>query len=311
MDDATTVDAGREWELIGVPYTSMRDPGGIAGAIGVLRDRGLAERLAALGVADGGDLELDGPDGERGLSGLLNERALATLITRTRARVADALGRGHRPLLVGGDCPVLLGALAAVREHYGSPGLVMLDGHEDAWPPHRSGTGEGSDSAVAIALARVTDLPAAIDELMPLLAPADLLMIGPRDQVELADAGVASVRDEVALLVAGDAARNDPAAAEDALADALDSTEPAGLWLHVDLDVLSSEAFAAVDYPQPGGLGWDQLDALAGRALADERCGGASIVIYNPELDPSGSEAGKVVEFASRLVEPAPGLPNA
>src|SRR3712207_7812793 len=33
--------------------------------------------------------------------------------------------RGRRPLLVGGDCPVLLGALAALG---GERGLVMLDG---------------------------------------------------------------------------------------------------------------------------------------------------------------------------------------
>ena len=49
----------RAWELIGVPYTSAREPGGIANAISALRAAGLAERLGPAGVRDGGDLELN------------------------------------------------------------------------------------------------------------------------------------------------------------------------------------------------------------------------------------------------------------
>jgi len=58
----------------------------------------------------------------------------------------------------------------------------------------------------------------------------------------------------------------------------------------------------AVDYHQPGGLEWAELDRLAAVALGDPRCRGCSVVIYNPELDPDRSEARRVVEFLSRLV---------
>ena len=97
------------WELTGVPYTSARGPGGIAEAIGALRDCGLAERLADGGVEDAGDLELGTSSGERGGSGLLNEAALAELFEASKVRVREAHMRGCRLLLVGGDCPVLLG----------------------------------------------------------------------------------------------------------------------------------------------------------------------------------------------------------
>ena len=70
-----------------MPYTSMAQPGGIATAIDVLRGAGLAERLAALGVHDAGDIELDPPSGKRGPSGLLNERALVRLVKTTRDAV--------------------------------------------------------------------------------------------------------------------------------------------------------------------------------------------------------------------------------
>ena len=34
------------------------------------------------------------------------------------------------------------------------------------------------------------------------------------------------------------------------------------IWLHLDLDVLTSDALPAVSYLQPVGLDWDELDAV-------------------------------------------------
>ena len=65
----------------------------------------------------------------------------------------------------------------------------MLDGHEDAWLPSQSPTGEASDSELAIALGLVTGgLPAPLDRLVPLLDGSDVALIGPRDRAEI-DAG--------------------------------------------------------------------------------------------------------------------------
>jgi arginase len=141
----------REVVLIGVPANSSGTADGVARAPGVLRQRGLAQALARRpGFTDAGDLALPAPRPRRGPSGLLAEDALIAMIGRVREAVAAARRGGRFPLLIGGDCPVIVGALAA------------------------------------------------------------------------------------------------PAAATAAL--------PAPWWLHTDLDVLATADFAAVDYPQPGGL---------------------------------------------------------
>ena len=290
------------WELTGVPYTSMKEPGGIANAIGALRECSLAEELRSLGVEDAGDLLLEEPSGERGPSGVLNEPALVRLVQATQDRVVDAHRAGRRPLLVGGDCPVLLGAVAAIRRDSSVPGLLMLDGHEDAWPPPVSPTGEGSDSEIAIALGRVPDLPGPLSRLLPLLEPAAIAYLGPRDREELTAAGLESLRDQVAFYADDIETSAALRAGHDLAEAALEAMAADRFWLHIDLDALRTEAFGAVDYHQPGGLTWDELDRLAAIAANAAGCRGASVVIYNPDLDPNKVDARKVVAFLSRLM---------
>ena len=290
-------------ELIGVPYTSAATPGGIARGIRVLRAAGLTEALErGADVRDGGDLELLEGTGLRGASGILNEQALGRLVTATRHAVAGALDRGRLPLLVGGDCPILLGALAAGRDDHRDPGLLLVDGHEDAWPPERSATGEASDSEVAIALGRVPGPPAPLADLVPLLTPEKVAILGPRDRRELDQAGVASLDGAVALFRDDVAVRASGAAASAREAVATLAAGSSSFWLHVDLDVLRTDDFPAADYLQPGGLTWEELLEIGAPALADPRCYGCSVVIYNPELDPERTSAVRVVRFVSQLV---------
>jgi arginase len=286
-----------KFELIGVPFTSAAKPGGIANAIGVLREAGLVDNLGDA-AEDAGDLELLGPDGVRARSGLLNEAALGRLVEATREAVAASLQRGRRPLLVGGDCPVLLGALAAARDVGRTTGLLLVDGHEDGWSPERSATGEASDSEVAIALGRVAGLPAPLDELVPLLPGDAVAMLGPRDRRELEEAGVESL-DGVVALFRDDLAVRASGAAEAAREGA--AALGGDFWLHIDLDVLRTDDFPAADYLQPGGLTWQELIEIAAHALGEPACLGCSVVIYNPDLDPDRVSAERVVGFLAEL----------
>lgn len=294
-------------ELIGVPFTSMAAPGGIARAVDVLRSAGLVERLRAAGeIHDAGDLAVLEGDGVRGRSGLLNEAGLARLVVATREAVASALGHRRLPVLVGGDCPVLLGALASTRDRHGSCGLLFVDGHEDAWPPARSMTGEASDSELAIALGSVdTPLPQPLAHLVPLLPPQAVAMLGPRDRAELERDGVPSLSGTVALFRDDEALRAEgPSAAARQAIEVVARAAPA-FWLHIDLDVLRTDQLAAVDYPQPGGLTWSELQQITTTAAGDRSCAGASIAIYNPDKDQGTEGASRLIAFAAGLVATA------
>ena len=295
-----TVDV--DFELVGIPFSSAGTPGGITSAIAVLRELGLAERLAATGgVHDGGDVAIGEQSPERASGRLRNEEGVIALVERTRDAVAAAHRRGRLPLLVGGDCPVILGALATLASYGEPPGLVMIDGHEDAYPPSTSPTGEASDSELGIALGMFDDaMPPELEALTPLLAPEQVAMIGPRDRAELAVNAVRSLANRVWSRT--DAEVREHGAATIAR-EATEAAESGGsIWLHLDLDVLATEGFRAADYLQPGGLSWAELEETVRTVLEAPACGGLSIVIYNPDLDPDRRDGERIVQFAEAVL---------
>jgi arginase len=253
-------------------------------------------------------MKLEAPNGVRGPSGLLNEQALDHLVETTHELVHAIRDRGGIPLLVGGDCPVLLGGLASIGPGTG-PGLVMVDGHEDAWPPSLSDTGEASDSELGIALGLISDLPPTLADWTPLVAGSRVALLGPRDADEIADRGVMSVASLVAFFL--DARGITDRGPVRAAAEALTAVGEGEVWLHLDLDVLSSAEFPAADYPQPGGLSWSELEQLAATVLAAPDLAGVSVAIYNPDRDPGRAVARKVVDFVVRMVaESSPATPG-
>lgn len=80
-----------------------------------------------------------------------------------------------------------------------------------------------------------------------------------------------------------------------------------GFWVHLDADVLDIEVMPAVDAPDPGGLDHAELVELLRPLLADERCVGFHLTIFDPDLDQDGSLAAALTDtvlaaFAGRTI---------
>ena len=305
--------SGERIALLGVPRNSSGTTEGVARAPGALREVGLLKALSSLrDVEDLGDVRFAASKPQRDQrSGIVAIESLVSMVEATREAVARAFSERRFSLVVGGDDPPLLGCLMAASETHGRVGLLFVDGHEDAYPPHDSPTGEAADMELGLALGRgLEGLPRELRAPLPLLDPSDVALLGPRDAGILREDGVASLQGEVefyddeALLEVG---------AGEAVGRALSriGRQVDALWLHVDLDVLSTEALPAAadpEYLQPGGISWQDLEAITHRALSHLDVVGWTVVDYNPDLDPDGRHARRVVEYLRRG---ASGLPTA
>jgi arginase len=287
--------------LLGVPTNSAGTISGVARAPTTLREVGLVDALLRhTEVHDYGDVVLPDPSPERDpMSHLIDRDGLIALVTRVRDAVVSILDNGHFPLVIGGDCPLLLGCLLAAKSHE-RIGLLFVDGHEDAYLPVQSPTGEAADTELAFALGMAdASWSPELAAVLPLVAPADVRILGSRDAAVLRAEGVGSLGDRLALV---DADRLSPEPAG-AAAEAV-SLLPDPWWFHLDLDVLSTGALPAIDYPQPGGLEWNELSLVVTTALGGNPTGW-DITIYNPDLDPKRIHARRIVDFIGSAIEEA------
>jgi arginase len=283
--------------VIYVPFNSAGVADGVAGMPAALQAAGIESRLPGPVVSSWMSTDTMAPI--RGPSGLLTEDALAAVVADTAAAVEDAWRSREVPVVIAGDCPALLAPLIAAKTR-GGAGLVFIDGHEDAWDPKVGPTGEAADSEIGLALGLFPG-PASLAGL-PCLRAEHLVVLGPRDQEEIANAGQVSIRLRVPRYLSGaQLARNANPGNDSEVADLVATgaaTAPAGWWCHVDLDVLTTSELPAVDYPQPGGLSWDELELITAACLRVPGCLGASVVIYNPELD-GGAAAARIAEYVA------------
>jgi arginase len=287
-------------EVIGAPFNSAGTADGVGRAPAALRRAGLVTALehVAHEVVDRGDLALAPATPVRDpIAHVIAVEALAPMLRSVRNAVGRAFDRGYFPLVLGGDCPVLLGCLAAAGRN--AARVLYIDGHEDAWTPEQSTTGEAADMDLGWLLGLgVEKLPAALRDEIPNAEPENVIVLGARDQDELADAGVRSIDDTVRVVRVDTIAR-DPAAVAREAVESMDRRGP--WWLHVDLDVLSTDSLAAVDYRQPGGLDWPTLTDLTTTALGAGILGW-SVTIYNPDLDPTGDDARRIVQYIAEAL---------
>lgn len=259
---------------------------GCAKAPEALREAGLFRRLGERGAIDAGTV-LPGRYVDDAAPGRARNLAKSVAHAQCLAvRIESLRAAGRFPLVVGGDCSLLLGVGLALRRN-GSYGLAHLDGHTDFRHP---GNSDACASLAGEDLAAVTGAHAGevadIDGLGPYFAPLDVVHVGCRDD----DEHLAEVRGRIAMAIpASEIIGGDPRAVAERMRTILERPGLGGYWLHLDVDILDPTVMPAVDSPDPGGLDAGQLTRLLA-ALAPGAVG-ADVTIFDPDLDPRGTYA--------------------
>jgi arginase len=225
--------------IVGVPNSAASYAAGQDLAPEALRSAGLVEALSAVGldVYDDGDLphQMWRPDRSHPLA--QNVDRVTESLQQLADRLEPLLARGDFALVLGGNCTIALGVMAAMRRlDHGTAGLLYVDRHYDLNTPESTTDGALDWMGMAHALA----LPGCVGTLAdafgprPLLQPHQVAWLGveplvttqwERDQVD---------RLGLHVTFSGELT-TDPAGAAMAAVGQL----PSGpLALHIDVDVL-------------------------------------------------------------------------
>jgi arginase len=218
--------------------------------------------VEALTAALGGEtLEIRGGPDRRpeGWSAVLE--ACRPPLERAADEVESALRRGERPLTVATDCGLAIATLPAAHRALPGARVLWLDAHYDFWEPS-----DGDDFLGSMALSGACGVwPTGFSPRMP---PEHVILAGARsragaDPERVAAAGVTIMP------------------ASPTVAERLAGHD---VYVHLDPDVLDPEVYAG-EFPEPGGLGLDELGALL-RAVADRsRVVGAELTAFHAPED--------------------------
>ncbi len=210
--------------------------------------------------------------------------------------VTEAVNEGHFPLILGGDCSILIGIMPALKLK-GSYGLIFVDAHADFYEPERSTTGEVADMDLAIVTGRGPSVLTNINNLQPYVKDGHVIHIGQRDIEETIKYGSRDIRKSgITCFSLNDIEEQ---GIEKITAAALRYAQGLGVesfWIHFDTDVLADEINPAVEYRLPGGLSFSQVEHLMRKLLTSVNIAGMSVTIFNPRLDSDGSIARNIVE---------------
>ncbi|HVL55107.1 MAG TPA: arginase family protein [Burkholderiaceae bacterium] len=288
----------RKFAILEAPSVLGLFPRGVETLPDALLGAKLAERL---GARRAGRIEPPAYDARRDPDTLLlNPRGIAAFSVALADRVGQLLDEGAFPVVLGGDCSILLGNLLALRRR-GRYGLLFIDGHADFYQPEAEPNGEAASMDLALATGRGPGIVADLEGRRPLVQDADVVVFGRRDGADADAHGSQRVEDTPIRSI--DLAALRAAGVNAAAASAVGHLcRPAvqGFWIHLDADVLDDAIMPAVDYRMPGGMSWDELVASLDIAMASGKAVGLHVTIFNPALDAGGGIAAAFVDALVR-----------
>lgn len=236
---------------------------------------------------------------------LLNGHTIRSFNLTLADAVRDAINQNHFALVIGGDRSILLGALAGAR-HSGSLSLIHIDGHSDFRHPGNYdqelnvGAVAGMDLALATGRgeATATQWPAIS---YPLVEDCQVVQLEERENRNI-DFDWPDVNDtSINRIDVFEAIKIGPMAIIEHINKTLNQKTNQNFWIHFDVDVLDQAIMPAVDCPGSPGITPEHLIKIMSAFVADPRCLGMTVSVFDPDLDPDGQFAATIVTILEQL----------
>jgi arginase len=293
---------GRTIAYVGVPSSLGSYGPGQEKAPQAFRDAGFPEMLRQEGltVVDYGDLSVRRwrPDRKNPLA--QHWEAVIACVQETDARLAEAVSQRHTAVVIGGNCTVEFGVVAANLRKCESLGLIYLDLHADMNTPRSTADGALDWMGVAHMLGlngTILHL-ASCGPRHPLISPAQVHLVG-FDPDSATEWERSAIRDRaIAMSSVADVAQSPVRCADTILSKwGMDFER---FLVHLDVDVIDfNDLPLAENYSKNKGLSYSHTLELLGVFLKSPKFVGLTLAEINPD---HGAEDGSTIQrFAQDL----------
>jgi len=286
--------------LLGAPTSAAAMSLGHEGAPAALRAAGLVERLTSIGysVTDLGDDPQQLYQADEESPRARNIPRVITALEALKLRVEQAVKSGALPLIVSGDCSVVLATIAGVRRYFRHVGLIYMDRDADLHTPATTSTGCVDGMVIshvvgrgAAELVRFWSEPPLVRE--PNVALFGVVRIDPAEEEVLN-------RAPLRRYLAADVTRKGAAAAAQAAIDRIHA-DGHDFVLHFDVDVIAD--FGATNYSGEGGLRIEEVREALEVFASQKHLAAIDVSAYNPTRDSDGAGANVVIDLLAAVLQ--------
>ena len=239
----------------------------------------------------------------RDKSGIINSETIIEFSKLLKKELKKTLGKGLFPLIIGGDCSILLGIMPALKE-IAESGLITFDAHSDYYMGFESETGEAADMDIAIITGKGPEYLTNIDNMKPYVREEHVIHIGQRDEEEVKEYNASKIEDSmINMYTLKSILKMGIEKTAESVIEKMNHTDAGEFWIHFDTDVINDAENPAVDYRLAGGLSFQECERILKKLMETGKISGISISIYNPLLDNDHAVSGKLVKLIKNILD--------
>lgn len=287
--------------MIGVPLQLGAGRAGAEMGPTAIRSSKIQLKLESLGykVRDVGDIEVNRLPEACAPGEKLKYLAEIARVNAELARVvAEEMGAGQLPLVIGGDHSIAIGTIKGVLQHVRKLGVIWFDAHPDVNTEATTFSGNIHGMSLAVLLGHGHPSLTSIGGAQTRVDPRNVVIIGarsidPGERIFLKEQGIRVFTmhdiDKYGMKAVMDEALERVASGTD------------GVHLSLDLDGMDPSEAPGVGTPVSGGLSYRESHFAMELLHESGKLVSAEIVEVNPMLDQGNKTARAAVELAGSV----------
>ncbi|MHA2423764.1 MAG: arginase family protein [Candidatus Thorarchaeota archaeon] len=266
--------------VVGVPFNGDGTTPEIENPAQSIRDDGLISILENKGhyVYDFGNLNIPSYTNKKDpTTKILNYDAWKEVSIRLSETLTEILDTDRFPMILGGDCSILMGIFDAYQAIDFPLNLFFLDGHADFHNIITSPSGEPADMELAALTGHLNDEVVYMTGRGPLLDEKNVVAYGINEYDNIGSSNIVVI-DRKSITETG---------IEATFIRGINSLEKPDLplWFHFDVDALDKTIMPAVNFPVVEGLSYHEALNLLTLIKNTNRLIGISVACYHPNID--------------------------